>query len=219
MSPGAFTLSVQTLGRLTAPEQFENIVVRAEPDGAVIRRARHRARRARLAGLHASTPISTTRRRPPSSSSSGRARTRWRRPTPIKAEMDELAQGLPARRRLFASSTTRPSSSGTRSTPWSQTLFEALVLVVARGDPVPADLARGDHPDPRHPGLADRHLRGDGGGRHLVQHAVAVRPGAGHRHRRRRRHRRGRERRALSARRACRPRRRRTRPWTRSAAR
>ena len=36
-SPGAFTLSVQTLGRLSAPEQFENIVVRAEKDGQVVR--------------------------------------------------------------------------------------------------------------------------------------------------------------------------------------
>lgn len=36
-SPGAFELSVQTLGRLTSPDQFENIVVRAEPDGSVTR--------------------------------------------------------------------------------------------------------------------------------------------------------------------------------------
>ncbi|MGL4398114.1 MAG: efflux RND transporter permease subunit, partial [Hyphomicrobium sp.] len=36
-SPGAFTLTVKTLGRLTAPEQFEQIVVRAEPTGEVIR--------------------------------------------------------------------------------------------------------------------------------------------------------------------------------------
>ncbi|MGQ0673879.1 MAG: efflux RND transporter permease subunit [Hyphomicrobium sp.] len=36
-SDGAFTLTVQTLGRLTAPEEFENIVVRADPDGQVIR--------------------------------------------------------------------------------------------------------------------------------------------------------------------------------------
>lgn len=36
-SPGAFTLSVQTLGRLTSPEQFENIVIRAERDGQVVR--------------------------------------------------------------------------------------------------------------------------------------------------------------------------------------
>ncbi|MFZ5784587.1 MAG: efflux RND transporter permease subunit [Pseudomonadota bacterium] len=37
VSPGGFTLSVQTLGRLSAPEEFGNIVLRAEPDGAVVR--------------------------------------------------------------------------------------------------------------------------------------------------------------------------------------
>ncbi len=36
-SPGGFTLSVQTLGRLTAPEEFGNIVLRAETDGSVTR--------------------------------------------------------------------------------------------------------------------------------------------------------------------------------------
>jgi hydrophobe/amphiphile efflux-1 (HAE1) family protein len=36
-SPGAFTLSVHTLGRLTTPEEFENIVIRAEPSGEVVR--------------------------------------------------------------------------------------------------------------------------------------------------------------------------------------
>ncbi len=36
-SDGAFTLAVQTLGRLTSPEQFNEIVIRAEPDGSVIR--------------------------------------------------------------------------------------------------------------------------------------------------------------------------------------
>ena len=61
---------------------------------------------------------------------------------------------------------------------------------------LPAVLAHGDHPDRRDPGLADRHLRGDGGARLLDQQADPVRPGARHRHRRRRRDRRGRERRA-----------------------
>ena len=37
VSPGGFTLSVQTLGRLTTPEEFGNIVLRAEPDGSVTR--------------------------------------------------------------------------------------------------------------------------------------------------------------------------------------
>ena len=36
-SPGAFTLQVQTLGRLTSVEEFNNIVIRAEPSGAVVR--------------------------------------------------------------------------------------------------------------------------------------------------------------------------------------
>jgi hydrophobe/amphiphile efflux-1 (HAE1) family protein len=37
ISPGGFTFSVQTLGRLTAPEEFGNIVLRAETDGSVTR--------------------------------------------------------------------------------------------------------------------------------------------------------------------------------------
>ena len=36
-SPGAFELSVQTLGRLTSPDQFEDIVVKAGDDGSVVR--------------------------------------------------------------------------------------------------------------------------------------------------------------------------------------
>ena len=37
MSPGAFQLSVQTLGRLRDVEQFGDIVVRADPDGGYVR--------------------------------------------------------------------------------------------------------------------------------------------------------------------------------------
>src|SRR5690348_7697225 len=36
-SPGGFTLTVQTLGRLTTPEQFGSIVLRAENNGSVVR--------------------------------------------------------------------------------------------------------------------------------------------------------------------------------------
>ena len=36
-SPGGFTLTVQTLGRLSNPEEFGNIVLRAETDGSVTR--------------------------------------------------------------------------------------------------------------------------------------------------------------------------------------
>ena len=37
VSPGAFTLTVQTLGRLTTVDEFANIVLRAEADGSVTR--------------------------------------------------------------------------------------------------------------------------------------------------------------------------------------
>src|SRR5690242_6487120 len=37
VSPGGFTLTVNTLGRLTTPEEFGNIVLRAEPDGSITR--------------------------------------------------------------------------------------------------------------------------------------------------------------------------------------
>ena len=52
--------------------------------------------------------------------------------------------------------------------------------------PVPAELARDVHSDDRGAGVADRHLRGLPAARLLDQHAVAVRPRARHRPRRRR---------------------------------
>ena len=54
----------------------------------------------------------------------------------------------------------------------------------------------GAHPDARHPGVAGRHVRGHGGAGLLAQQPLAVRPGAGDRHRGGRRDRGGRERRA-----------------------
>ncbi len=65
-----------------------------------------------------------------------------------------------------------------------------------RRDRLPADVARLDHSARRRAGVADRHLRGDARPRLLAQHAVALRPGARHRHRRGRCDRRGGERRA-----------------------
>ena len=76
------------------------------------------------------------------------------------------------------------------------TLFEAILLVVDRRAGVPADLARVDHPAGRGAGVARRHVRRDAGARLLAQHAVALRPGAGDRHRRGRCDRGGGERRA-----------------------
>ena len=59
----------------------------------------------------------------------------------------------------------------------------------AGGAGVPAELAGGAHSDHRDSDLADRHRRGARGVRVLAQQPVAVRAGAGHRHRRGRCHR------------------------------
>ena len=216
-SPGGFELSVQTLGRLTSPDQFEDIVVKASEDGSVVR-VRDIARvelgaqdytvNAYLNNKIATALVIFQR---PGSNALATAKA-------IRATMDRLAKDFPPG--VAYSVVYNP-------TDFIQSSVDAVVRHAVRSgaagrhrrDPVPADLAGGDHPDRRHPGVADRHLRGDGGGRDLVQHAVAVRPGAGDRHRRRRRHRRGRERRALSAPGHVAQGEPRTRPWTRSAAR
>ena len=218
VSPGAFQLSVQTLGRLQRPEQFGNIVVRAEPDGSVTR-VRDIARvelGAQDYTLNAYLDNKTATalgifQRPGSNAlatADRRSRRRW----------------SGCKRTSRPASTIRVVYNPTEFIQASvdavvETLFEAMVLVVVVVILFLQTWRAAIIPILAIPVSLIGTLRRDGGGRHLVQHAVAVRPGAGDRHRRRRRHRRGRERRALSARRACRPRRRRTRPWTRSAAR
>ena len=51
-SPGGFEVAVQTLGRLSSPEQFSDIIVASDPGRPGDAGARHRARRARLARLY-----------------------------------------------------------------------------------------------------------------------------------------------------------------------
>ena len=84
---------------------------------------------------------------------------------------------------------------------------------------VPAGLAGDDPADDRRAGVADRHLRGHGGDGLHAQQPDAVRPGAGHRHRRGRRHRRAGEHRAADRHRPGRRARPRSRRWRRSPAR
>ena len=56
-------LNIQTQGRLTTVEEFENIVVRANPDGSVVRVRDVARRRARRARSRTATRGSTARRR------------------------------------------------------------------------------------------------------------------------------------------------------------
>ena len=74
-SPGGFQVAVQTLGRLSTPEQFSDIIVATDADGRVTR-VRDIARVELGAYTYDRTPISTARLPPPSAFFSGRARTR-----------------------------------------------------------------------------------------------------------------------------------------------
>ncbi len=216
-SPGAFTLSVHTLGRLTTPEEFENIVIRAEDERRSGAREGCRARRARLAGLHrqrlpfeqggdggGAVPAARIER---ACDSSGR-----------QGGDGAARQGFPAGCRLHhrvQPDRLHPVFDRRRD----RHVHRGADPRRARRHPVPADVARGRHSDHRHSGVADRRVHRHGCARDLVQHAVAVRAGARDRHRRRRRDRRGRERGAQADRGADAQRRRRTRPWTKWAAR
>ena len=100
---GAFQLNVETLGRLTEPRQFGNIVVKTDDGRARDAAARHRPRRARRAGLHGQR---LSRRAPggaaPDLPAARLQRARHRRSA--LATMEELSAELPAglalRRRL-----------------------------------------------------------------------------------------------------------------------
>ena len=52
-----FTYTVRTQGRLVKPEEFGAIVIRANPDGSIVRLQRHCADRAGAAGLHHFCPL------------------------------------------------------------------------------------------------------------------------------------------------------------------
>ena len=203
-----FQLNVQTQGRLTTPEQFGNIVLRANPDGSVLR-----IRDVARVELGAQNMDTESRAQRPARRSAIGALSRARR---------QCGADLGARRRRARRAARRasPRACKARVVYDSSTVFvtdtihevlktlaEAFVLVVHRRLPVPRQHPRHDHPDRRRAGQPDRHLRRPAGRRLLGQHRLAARAGAGDRHRRRRRDRGGRERRARDggAARTCTP--------------
>ena len=184
-------LNVETQGRFKTADEFANIIIRTDPTGAITR-LRDVARvelgaedygvNAYLSGKDSRDP----RHHP----AAGHQRARRRR--------RHQGASWPTRPRLPQGPRISDHLEPDRI---HQRIDERGAGDAARGDDprrprhhrLPAELARGDHPDRRHPGLADRHLRGARGARLFAQHPVDVRPGAGDRHRRRRRDRRGRE--------------------------
>ena len=128
-SPGAFTLSVQTLGRLTSVDQFEDIVVKTEPDGAVTR-VRDIARvelgsQDYTVNAYLNNKVATALvvfQRPGSNALATAAR--------VKAYMEELSKSFPPG--VAYTVVYNPTEFIASSVEAVQaTLFEAMLLVVA----------------------------------------------------------------------------------------
>ncbi len=195
--------TVTTQGRLAEPKQFEQIIVRANPDGSTVRlgdvarvelgskdyefNGRYNGKPATLVGIFLSPGANALDVAKSVQQAARPARRALpRRPLlPGRLRHHALRRGVDPRGGQDADRGDDPG--------------------VPRRLPVPAELARGDHPVRRGAGRADRHLRGHPVPRLLDQHADAVRHGAVDRHRRRRRDRRAGERRAHHARAAPRP--------------
>ena len=178
------TLTVRARGRLQTAEEFGQVVVRSNADGSVVRLkdvarielgALAYKQIGRLNGLPSSiVAIFQT----PGSNALAVA-------TGVKKTMDELAPRLPEDVAFaYSLDSTLPVTEGIRE----------IVDHAVRGDgarrdrrlPVPAELARHDHPDGGRAGVAHRHIRGLSAARLLHQHAVALRPRPRGRPRRRR---------------------------------
>ncbi len=114
-SPGGFQVAVQTLGRLTSPEQFSDIIVATDAGWSGNTSARHRPRRAWRLHLHQQC----LSRRQGRNSHRNLPAARFERAQDRRfrdRDNGRTGQELSARPRPIASPTTPPSSSSNRST-------------------------------------------------------------------------------------------------------
>ena len=179
----AYQLNVQTLGRLTTPEQFADIILKTDAQGRPTR-IRDVGRVEIGAADYGSTAFMDR--------SEGLPLLIFAQPgaNSLAVEHEVLVdhagpqEGLSARRQrhhhlrsddLRGEVGARGGDDDLRRDPARR----------RRGVPVPADLARLAHPGDRHPGFARRHLHHPARARNIAEQSVAVRPGAGGRHRRR----------------------------------
>ena len=191
-SPGGFQVAVQTLGRLSTPEQFSDIIVATDVDGRVTRvrdigrvelGAYTYTTNAYLDGKVA-TAIGIFQR--PGSNALKTAAA-------VIATMDQLSKNFPPDLAYRVAYNT---------TEFVQQSVDEVIRTLIRGGRagrsryhlVFADLARRDHPSGCNPSVADRHVLCAGDVRILAKQSHAVRARTGYRNRRGRCDRRGGER-------------------------
>ena len=189
-----FQINLQTQGRLTTPEQFANIVIRANPDGSVLR-----VRDVARVELGAANEDTESRLNGNPAVTIGMYLAPGANAVATSARVSQTLADLSTRfpeglkTIVFYDSSTFVSDTIDEVI---KTLGEAFVLVVVVVFLFLGNFRATTHPDHRRAGQPDRHLRRAARRRLLGQHGLAARPGAGDRHRGRRRDRGGRERRA-----------------------
>ena len=178
--PGAFQIAVKTLGRLTDPDEFGNIIVKQTQNAVVRLRevAQGRACRARLHDEFLSRSRSRGCARDLPAAGLQRAGDREGDPRHHGAACAALSRRGEIHHRLRPDPV-HPAIGRRRAgdDPRSDRAGRA------GRDPVPADLARRPHSARRHSGLAGRHLLLHGDVRLHAQQPHAVRPRARGRHR------------------------------------
>ena len=172
-----FTYTVRAQGRLVHPEEFGDVVVRANPDGSLVRvrdvaRIELGSRTTPSSAASTASPAGVVaafqlRARTRSTSRGGRA-SGWR----------DLKTRFPAGIDYEISlDTTAPVKAGIEEI--LITLLEAIGLVIAGRLHLPAELAGDADPAAHRAGVAGRRVRPVPVPRLLDQHAVAVWAGAG----------------------------------------
>ena len=198
--------------------EFEEIIVRRNDDGSIVRlkdvaRVELSSENYETAGYLDGKPagsdpdLPVRRRQRPGHRRAG-PRARWTGSR--RASRRGSSTGSP---------TTRPTTCDENINEVEHTLDRGVRPGHDRRVRLPPGLPGHDHPDAGDPGLAGRHVRGDGRLRVLDQHADAVRAGPGDRPGGRRRDHRGRERREVPRARPARRWRRPGRRWPRSRRR
>ena len=189
-----FQFNVQTQGRLTTSTEFGEIVLRANPDGSILRvkdvarveiGAQNMDSESRIDG-QAGVPMGIYLAPGANAVTTAKA---------VQATLARLSERFPPGLSPISCSTIPRLSSAIPSREVLKTLGEAFVLVVIVVFPVSRQSARDHHSGDCGSGQPDRHVRGAAGARLFGQYGIASGDGARDRHRGRRRHRRGRKRR------------------------
>ena len=181
------TIPITARGRLSSVREFEEIVIRANPDGSLIR-LRDVARISLEAssystesGINGGNAAVMNINMLPGANAMEVAHS-------VRETMEEISRSFPEgiSYKIPFDMTSYISQSIKEV---YHTLFEALLTGDPRGLPLAAKLARDAHPDDRRADLADRYVRRDAGFRILAQHDDPAGTYPRHRHRRGRRHR------------------------------